>query len=303
MWETILTDEERAVFALRNLYRAHGYATYKMSRFEEYDLYVRCRDFLPAGQIITFPGSDGKLLAMKPDVTLSVLLSAPEEPGVVQRVCYNENVYRADPATGDLREITQTGLECVGDLTERDVAQVVLLAAKSMETLGKDHLLTISHMGLLRAALENSALSTEGQRGAMDCIRRKNPHALLALCAGEGVSAEKLLAILECTDLAALESRLETEGERAAFDELCRIFDDLADNGFGERLRLDFSAGQDMKYYDGVVFRGYLAGIPTSVLRGGQYDRLARRLGRHSRAVGFAVYASLLANARMGGGV
>lgn len=302
MWETILTNEERAVFALRALYRAQGYAPYKMSRFEEYDLYVRCRDFLPSERIITFPGPDGKLLALKPDVTLSVIRTAPEEPGVVRKVYYSENVYRADPGTGMFREILQTGLECVGDLSGDDIAQVVVLAARSMENLGGQYLLSISHMGLMWTVLDGSGLTVEQRHRALDCIRRKNAHELTALCATAGIDGEKLLALLECTDLAALKPLLTVPAERQTLAELERIHGILASQGFANRVRVDFSVGHDMKYYDGVVFKGYLAGIPNGVLSGGQYDRLARKMGKRSRAIGFAVYVDVLERCRTGGG-
>jgi len=68
----------------------------------------------------------------------------------------------------------------------------------------------------------------------------------------------------------------------------------LEGSGFGSHLRLDFSVGNNMRYYSGVVFRGYLAGIPTSVLSGGQYDKLPRKLGRKAKAIGFAIYVDLL---------
>ena len=73
----VLKNEERAVFALRKLYRSFGYAPYKMSRFEEYDLYVRNKDFLVSDQVITFSDRSGRLLALKPDVTLSIVKNAP----------------------------------------------------------------------------------------------------------------------------------------------------------------------------------------------------------------------------------
>jgi ATP phosphoribosyltransferase regulatory subunit len=53
---------------------------------------------------------------------------------------------------------------------------------------------------------------------------------------------------------------------------------------------VDASVLDDMKYYNGVVFKGFLRGVPASVLSGGQYDRLMRKLGKNARAVGFAVY-------------
>ena len=121
----IWKNEERFGLILQNLYRSYGYIPYKMSRFEEYDLYVRNKDFLVSDQIITFSDRSGRLLAMKPDVTLSIVKNAPEKCGVVQKVYYQENVYR------DYREILQTGLECVGDLGEYEIAEVVLLAVNA----------------------------------------------------------------------------------------------------------------------------------------------------------------------------
>ena len=53
---------------------------------------------------------------------------------------------------------------------------------------------------------------------------------------------------------------------------------------------MDASVLDDMKYYNGVVFKGFLRGVPASVLSGGQYDRLMTRMHRDSRAIGFAVY-------------
>ena len=53
---------------------------------------------------------------------------------------------------------------------------------------------------------------------------------------------------------------------------------------------MDFSVIGDVSYYNGIVFKGFIAGIPDPVLSGGQYDRLLRKLHRASRAIGFAVY-------------
>ena len=61
-----------------------------------------------------------------------------------------------------------------------------------------------------------------------------------------------------------------------------------------ENLRLDFSIVNDMNYYNGVIFRGYLPGLASGVLAGGQYDKLLRRMGKTGGAIGFAVYLDQL---------
>ena len=60
MMNPIWKNEEQAGIGLKSVYRRYGYIPYKMSRFEEYDLYVRNKDFLVSDQIITFSDRCGK---------------------------------------------------------------------------------------------------------------------------------------------------------------------------------------------------------------------------------------------------
>ena len=90
----ILKNEETISLALRSLYARYGYVQYRMSRFEEYELYVSNKDFLISSDVITFTDTNGRLMALKPDVTLSIVRGARFEPGTVQKLYYDEAVYR-----------------------------------------------------------------------------------------------------------------------------------------------------------------------------------------------------------------
>ena len=79
--EKLLQPKERASFELRALYEAAGCRKYHMGQFEEYALYQENQSFLPSRQVITFTDLDGRLLALKPDVTLSIAKSAQPAPG------------------------------------------------------------------------------------------------------------------------------------------------------------------------------------------------------------------------------
>ena len=68
-----LKPDERASLELRGLYEKYGYRKYKMGKFEEYSLYFSNSNFLSSDKVLTFNDLDGRLLAMKPDVTLSVI--------------------------------------------------------------------------------------------------------------------------------------------------------------------------------------------------------------------------------------
>jgi hypothetical protein len=182
---------------LEALWRRFGYAPYKMSRFEEYELYVRNKDFLESDRVSTFSGKDGRLLAMKPDVTLSIVKNAPEAPGAVRKVHYRENVYRQDRDSGDFKEILQSGLECVGDVGAYEVAEVVYLAAKSLEAIGPGTILSLSHVGLIRYALEKSGLPDHARKQALDCLRQKREQELRLLCTENGADETLPVALLQ----------------------------------------------------------------------------------------------------------
>ena len=44
-----------------------------MNKFENYELYLENKSFLASENIVTFTDPSGKLLALKPDITLSIL--------------------------------------------------------------------------------------------------------------------------------------------------------------------------------------------------------------------------------------
>lgn len=298
----MMRKDEQAVFALRELYERYGYFRYKMSRFEEYDLYVNNKDFLISDEVITFTDRSGRLLALKPDVTLSIIKNAPDVKGEVQKVYYNENVYRVYSGNSSFREIMQTGLECIGDLGGYEIAEVVLLAAKSLALTADNYLLDISHMGLISTVLKNSGLSQKGIDSASGFLQSKNSHELTALCESEGIdknSTEKLNALISRSGqpkevIASLKTVLNEENELNALNELALLCEILENSGFGKQVSIDFSVGNDLKYYSGVVFKGYIDGVPSGILSGGQYDKLLKKMGRKSKAIGFAVYTDML---------
>ena len=146
--ELNLDFTERSVFALRSLYNRYGYTQYKMSKFEEYDLYARNKDFLISDQVITFTDLSGKLMALKPDVTLSIVKNTADRPGGLQKLYYNENVYRVSKGSRSFKEITQVGLEAFGAIDSYCISEVLLLAAKSLLAISPEAILDISHLGL-----------------------------------------------------------------------------------------------------------------------------------------------------------
>ena len=299
---SILKNEEKAVFKLRSLYKKYGYLPFKMSKFEEYDLYVRNKDFLISDRVITFNDTNGKLLALKPDVTLSIIKNGEDETGVKQKVYYNENVYRVSGSTHQYKEIMQAGLECIGDIDIYDIYESVLLAANSLSLISEEFVLDISHLGILSALLDEISTDKGFRKEIASFIAEKNMHDTVRLCREYGVSEEKTQTLCKLVSvrgdmesvICELTGICKGDNAKKAFKELEILKVLLEKTKFYDKIRFDFSIVNDMNYYNGIVFKGFLSGICEGVLSGGQYDKLMERMGRSSGAVGFAIYLDLL---------
>ncbi len=304
--DQILKPEERILFSLRALYGRYGYTPYRMRKFETYDLYAGNKDFLSSEQIIAFSDTDGTLLALKPDVTLSIVRSGRDAPGEVQKVYYQENVYRPSRQGQGYREILQTGVECIGALDEYCLSEVLEMAAESLRTIAPRAVLHISHMGLVRRLTRLAGLGEADERRAVAALSARSAHELAAVCRDAGSTPEAADCLRRLIDLPedlpraldALEA-LPCAEEAAV---LRRVTDALRDTPDYGMLTLDVSTVNDLGYYNGLVFRGYVADVPERVIAGGQYDPLLPKLGRRGGAVGFAVYLDALERQQQGTG-
>lgn len=296
-----LKYDEQAVFLLRSLYSKYGYKQYKMRKFEEYDLYVRNKDFLISDSVITFTDTNGKLMALKPDVTLSIVKNTKDSDGSVQKVYYDENVYRVSKGTHSYKEIKQAGLECIGDVDTYCVCEVLSLAVKSLMTISENCVVDVSDLAILFALYDYIGLSYETRTRMTSLISDKNTHEMKRLCEDMSVSAESTALLEELISyngtpdeiLPRLKAMAERIGAQAEFSEFESVVSSL-DEELQSKLRIDFSVVSDINYYNGIVFKGFIDKIPDSVLSGGRYDSLMQSMSRKSKAIGFAVYIDML---------
>ena len=293
---------ERIMFSLRALYASYGYAHYRMGKFEEYDFYSKNKDFLVSDGIITFTDTNGKLMALKPDVTLSIVKNDCGAADSVRKVYYDENVYRVSKRNNMFREIKQAGLECIGNVDAYHLGEVLSLTAKSLAKTTDDFVLAVSDLDILDAFICAACESDDAKKTLMKCVGEKNLHGIDEVCEKNGVDPKRARALKELVSLfgsaadvlprlAAIPDAPDISKDVSRLAETLGAFEgtDLA-----AKVHIDFSIVSDLRYYNGIVFKGFVAGVPDSVLSGGQYDKLMRRLGRDCRAVGFAVYLDLL---------
>ena len=323
----VLDPTEHIIFSLRDLYRKNGYKRYKMDKFEDYDLYGQNREFLVSDRLITFTDGSGRLKALKPDVTLSVVLNSHDLLDDVEKFCYNESVYRMD-ADGVFREIDQTGIECIGKVDEACMDEVLSLAAKSLSLISDKYVLSLSELTILSSFIKKVVKNVEPKRqeevekALFAALGRRSKSGILEI-AEEAQAEEKdvraliglltlpqdtdeaiailrvLLAASEATDLTE-DDYTDPEPKEAseALTALLKLEEHIEClKAAGLKAELDFSLAGDLHYYNGIVFQGFLEGVPESVLSGGQYDGLMRSMGMRANAAGFAVYLDRIQNA------
>ncbi len=295
--ESILKYDEKAVFALRQLFLSHGYRQFKMSKFEEYDLYSKNKDFLVSDGVITFNDTDGKLLALKPDVTLSIIKNSKETAGTVERFYYNENVYRISESSHTYKEIMQTGIECIGDITNNDISEVVTIALESLAQISQNFVLHISNVALLYSLLDDYNIAEENRENLLTAIKDKNINLLYSSCSEK--EADALSALIKTYKTAddavkSISEILLSNTSKQYLTELDCLCQNLLKLGYNQNINIDFSIISPAGYYSGIVFKGYINGTTSRVLSGGRYDKLMRKMGRGSSAIGFAVYLDTL---------
>jgi len=291
-----LRADERISIELRELYRQMGYLPYKVNQFEEYDLYMQNKRFLASEHVLSFSDMDGKLMALKPDVTLSIIKNTQDD-GDTRKLCYAERVYRVPRGAQGFREIMQTGLEVIGTVDAYAMGEVLMLAAGSLAAISDSWALDIADLGIVSGILAQADMTDSQRAQVLALISEKNLHGLIALCDKWGVD-EKVASLLGklITVYGPLENTLELyEGMDLpqacadAIEDLRAVREMMRIYGI-KGVNLDFSVVNDMNYYNGLIFSGFIDGIPQSVLSGGRYDLLMKKMGRRAQAMGFAVY-------------
>ena len=315
----VLTDEaqqrERITRAVQERFAARGYLPIETPTLEVMDV-MRAGGRL-AGSPFRFFDARGDLLAMRPDVTLQVArMTATRlagQPGPF-RFRYLQRVFREAEAEmqAKARELTQMGIECIGEEGPEADAEVVGLLAEALDVAGaRGYTLALATVGVLRALLEASGAPAWWKEQVLDAYHASNFVELdrLTAPAGAGPAPDAepgARASVPPVFAAAIRALPRIRGGRAAIDEVralvaplgcedgldafARTYDLLEEAGLGERILVDFSVMSSFDYYTGLVFEAYAPGLGTPLGSGGRYDNMIAAYGESRPAAGFAFF-------------
>lgn len=299
---------ERITRSVQQLFADRGYLPIETPTLEVMDV-MQAGGRLP-GSPFKFFDSRGDLLAMRPDVTLQVArmcatrLSGETGP---LRFRYTQRVFREaeSKSQAEAREVTQMGIECVGESGPKADAEVVGLLAEALTLSGVEEFsLAVATVGVLRALLDRSGAPARWKACVLEAYHASNFVELDRLTALNGeelgmdvssVAPAYAIAIRALPRIRGGREAIERVRELVAplgcldgLDDFEKTFDLLAEAGLADRVLVDFSVMSSFDYYTGIVFEAYSPYLGTELGSGGRYDNMISAYGESRPAAGFA---------------
>ena len=292
-----MSKKDLVLLNIRKMYDSYGYKKISLPSFEEYDLYNENKDFIDRN-VLTVMSPNGKLLALRPDITLSVAKKVSKDQSLkYSKIYYQENTYNLTKYVG-YEEDEQLGIELIGKESTFLDFEIINLAVKSLDIINKKSMIVLSHAGFISSIFENFDLEYEIKEQILDCINRKNSHDIQKILkSNEHISENVKKLIYKIPELSGNLENIEKEllkyeingNTKKILSELKQLNSLLMK--FYKKLKIifDFSVVKNLNYYNGIILQGYIEGFPNVILTGGRYDKLFEKFGIDTGAVGFAI--------------
>ncbi len=292
-----MSKKDLVLLNIRKMYDSYGYKKISLPSFEEYDLYNENKDFIDRN-VLTVMSPNGKLLALRPDITLSVAKKVSKDQSLkYSKIYYQENTYNLTKYVG-YGEDEQLGIELIGKESTFLDFEIINLAVKSLDIINKKSMIVLSHAGFISSIFENFDLEYEIKEEILDCINRKNSHDIQKILKrNEHISENVKKLIYKIPELSGNLENIEKEllkyeingNTKKILSELKQLNSLLMKFYKKSKIIFDFSVVKNLNYYNGIILQGYIEGFPNVILTGGRYDKLFEKFGVDTGAVGFAI--------------
>ena len=266
-----------------------------------YDLFEQGMGHTEAQRGFRFTDNDGRLLALRPDVTSSVARMAAtllaERPRPL-RFCYAAPVFRQQPQSHAewRRENTQLGCELIGMNGKSADLEVLRLANEILSRLDLQttYCITINNVEIFNGVAAHLELTTparERLRRLIDTRETAELQRFLDSCSNsEGRAFSQPTQLTGTREVIRAARNVITNSRSiAALDSLEELWTEIESLGLADRFEIDLSDVSSLDYYTGLSLRVFVDGAGTSVGRGGRYDGLTGNFGRAEPAVGFVL--------------
>ncbi len=293
-------DRRKMEGAITRLFSSLGYSEIITPEIEYYDLFTASGYPLPQETLVKIIDRSGKILVMRPDCTTPIARVAAtklKNTDFPQRFYYNQTVFRSNVAhAGSNAEVVQCGIELLGAAGLKADVEVLVLAIEAIKACGINNFyIEIGHTGFFKALAKELDAPPETIELMRSYIEQKNFDALKVLLKpfADKPSFDALNKISHLFGgeeiLAEAQELTNDLCASQALDYLKNIYNELLAAGHQDKIRFDLGLVQQINYYTGMVFCGYIESAGSIVLTGGRYDKLIETFGKPVPATGFAI--------------
>ena len=299
----VLPEEMREVRRLKagliEVFERRGYGEVATPALE-YDEVLRRGGGRAHDAAYRFFDEGGELLALRSEMTVPIarlvatryLQSEPPH-----RFCYLAGAYRAvSPQRGEMREITQAGVELIGAPAADGSGEVIEVLQEALDAAGLGSaVIGLGDADLYRDLVEEYGLGESAREAVLERLGAHDLVGLEAELAEAGADAGQIATCLAISQLRGgpevleLARAYEVPAVSGAADRLDAIYRGLAERPGGYRVQFDFGLMRDLAYYNGAILEVYDPAVGHVLGGGGRYDGLMKRFGLDLSAAGFAL--------------
>lgn len=297
-----LAVEER----ISQVFHLCGYEDIETPTFEFFDIFNKERGSVSSREMFKFFDRDNNTLVLKPDVTPAIARCVAKyfmEEKVPVRLCYRERTFTNNTSyQGRLKEITQTGVELIGDDSVGADAEMIAMVVDSLKASGlKEFQVEVGQMEFFRGLVEEAGMDEETQETLRELIENKNYFGVEELVSERNLPKmlkelflrlPELFGTLE--EIKKVKAMVQNERSLKAIERLEKVQAALEVYGMEEYVSYDLGMLSKYQYYTGIIFKAYTYGTGEYIVTGGRYDKLLVQFGKDVPAVGFAIVVDQL---------
>ena len=250
-----------------------------------------------------FTDRDGRLLALRPDVTSLVARAAAtlfnDRPRPL-RLCYIAPVFRQIPRSHAewRRESVQLGCELIGSGGAMAEMEMLAIAVEILErvNLGGHYRITLNTVEVFNGVAQHLQLDDAQRERIRHLIDVRDSAELCRFLASLNVAQPECDAFSRLTRMTGQREILEDARRTithprsvAALNELEDLWQIIETKGLANTFEIDLGDVSGLDYYTGVTFKVYVEGAGARIGSGGRYDGLISNFGSSEPAVGFVL--------------
>ncbi|KJU72582.1 ATP phosphoribosyltransferase regulatory subunit [Clostridium baratii] len=291
---------------LEKTFESFGYDEVITPTVEYYKTFSIDDECMDEEKIYKFFESSGRILALRPDMTLPiarVVSTKMKEVKTPIRLRYTSNIFRVNRKFGGKKnEYTDLGVELIGVPELDGDIEVLTMALEGFKKLNISNFkLEIGNIKFFNEIFDKSKIKEDEKEKLAELIEEKSLIELEKFLNSLEIeeSKRKFLKRLPWLfgDEDILNNDIEFKDDKDVMEAILylkKINKILKELGYEGNITFDLGMVPGVNYYTGIIFKGYIEGARAPVLSGGRYDNLIKSFGRDLPAVGFSIDVDLI---------